>query len=121
MLSTTPEFKRVVQAPSQEAVVYVDIEQDGQVKRRVYPSEGSVEVQKYNAIRRTCTFRVPGTPDLVPAGLGDVLSIGSVARPYRGVVKPSVTRVTATFRNEAEWETGTFTGTVVNDDGQLTL
>lgn len=122
MYITTPEFQRVVQGPSHDAPVFVEIERDGRIVRKLAPTEGSVEINKYNAVRRTCTFKVADSDgDLVPGGLDDDLSIGSVARPYRGAVIPSVARATASYGTEAAWDTGTHTDTVSTPDGGLTL
>lgn len=101
----------------------VEVVRDGAVVRTLAVVRGSVDADRSGRIlRRFDAVVTDPTGELTPAGIRDLLApFGTELRLYRGVRVPDQTHLVDIFDTQAQWDTGTRSGTVADSVGDLVL
>lgn len=101
----------------------VVVVRDGAVVRTLAVVRGSVDADRSGRIlRRFDAVVTDPTGELTPAGIRDLLApFGTELRLYRGVRVPDQTHLVDIFDTQAQWDTGTRSGTVADSVGDLVL
>lgn len=123
MIPVTPEFLETVSAPH-VAKRKLKVQVNGVITDELLPTEGTVNVDSGQTIRRRCTFKiVDDTGKYTPQGAADVFNptAGTLLIPETGVEHPGTEQVVIAVDTEDQWNEGTLTDITVSVDGSISI
>lgn len=118
MIPTTPEFDDIISGPHTNKV-RLDVESAGVIVDKLFPHEGSINVDSQSSIRRRMSVKI-SDPErkYTPQGAADLFNptAGTILRPYVGAEIPMVERTSVIVDSADDWNSGTLTDILVVDN-----